>query len=91
MTDSYRVFVHLVDEAGQIIVQSDAEPAGWQRPTTGWAVGEYIVDQHVLQLPDDHLPQGLQLRIGLYETQSGDRLPAGDGDAFLAPLDNWQD
>jgi hypothetical protein len=91
MTDSYRVFVHLVDEAGQIIAQSDAEPAGWQRPTTGWAVGEYIVDQHAIQLPDDPLPQGLQLRIGLYEAQSADRLPVGDGDAFLAPLDNWQD
>ncbi|MGD8807548.1 MAG: glycosyltransferase family 39 protein [Chloroflexota bacterium] len=86
MTESYRVFVHLVDDAGQIIAQSDAEPAGWRRPTTGWAVGEYIVDQHVIQLPGDPLPDDLRLLIGLYEAQSRDRLVTGGGDFFPVPL-----
>jgi len=86
MTDSYRVFVHVLDEEGQIVAQSDAEPAGWSRPTTGWLAGEYVVDQHLLQLPEGVSLSGLSLRIGLYEGESGDRLPTAVGDAFTAPL-----
>jgi hypothetical protein len=85
MPVGYRVFIHMVDENGQIVAQSDAEPAAWTRPTTGWAVGEYIVDQHVLQLPDGLLLDDLALRIGLYEVQNGQRLPVNGEDAFQAP------
>jgi len=83
MIESYRVFVHLVDENGQIGAQSDAEPAAWSRPTTGWAVGEYVVDQHLLRLPDAVQLADWALRIGLYDARSGTRLPVGDQDAFL--------
>ena len=47
----YRVFVHLLNAQGQLVAQSDAEPAGWTRPTTGWLPGEFVVDAHQLQLP----------------------------------------
>ena len=50
MDTSYRVFVHVLDENGDIIAQSDAEPVGWTRPTTGWASSEYIVDRHCCRL-----------------------------------------
>ena len=86
MTMSYRVFVHLVDEAGQIVAQSDAEPAGWTRPTTGWAPGEYVVDEHVLTVPAEAPAGPFSLRVGLYGASTGERLPAGEGDfATLAP------
>jgi len=87
MSESYRVFVHLIDADGQIIAQSDAEPAAWNRPTTGWAAGEYVVDPHTLQLPEGQSLNDLVLRIGLYEAQSGDRLPTGGSDAFESSLD----
>ena len=48
---SYRVFVHLVDDRGEIVAQADGEPAQWARPTTGWAPQEFIVDEHILALP----------------------------------------
>ncbi len=83
---SYRVFVHLVDESGQIRAQSDAEPAAWSRPTTGWAVGEYIVDEHMLQIPAGLSADALALRIGLYDALSGQRLALDGEDAFVAPL-----
>ena len=35
------VFVHLVDEAGNIRGYGDSEPGGGQFPTTGWLPGEY--------------------------------------------------
>jgi len=82
----YRVFVHLVDENGSLITQSDGEPANWSRPTTGWAAGEYITDPHQLTLPVD-LPTGpLTLRVGLYDPESGQRLQTPTGDFVTIPL-----
>ena len=71
---SYRVFVHLVDESGQIITQSDGEPANWSRPTTGWAAGEFIIDGHTLTLPNGSLPVSAVLRVGLYDPETAERL-----------------
>ena len=31
--------MHIFDESGQLVAQSDSEPAGWSQPTTGWVVG----------------------------------------------------
>ena len=77
---SYRVFVHLVDANGNLIAQSDGEPANWTRPTPGWTPGEYITDPHTLTTPDP-LPDGpLTLRIGLYDPATGTRLQTSSGD-----------
>lgn len=80
LSTGYHVFVHLVDEQGTILAQSDAVPAHWTRPTTGWLPGEYIVDTHTLSWPAT-LPEGsLEWRVGLYDPDTGTRLPAGDLD-----------
>ena len=50
------------------------------------AVGETIVDQHVLQLPNGLLLDDLTLRIGLYDARNGQRLPVNGEDAFQAPM-----
>lgn len=85
-TIGYHVFVHLVDEAGNILAQSDAVPAGWTRPTTGWLPGEYVVDVHTLTLPSG-LPSGqLAFRIGLYDPVTGERLSVNGTDAVLITL-----
>lgn len=86
MPTSYRVFVHLVDEEGQIITQSDGVPAGWTRPTTSWAPGEYVVDRHTLAWPDDLPVKAAQLRVGLYDPANGLRLPVGEMDALMLPI-----
>ena len=82
----YRVFVHLVDATGAIVAQSDAAPAGWTRPTTGWLPGEVVLDTHTLTLPST-LPDGpLALRVGLYDPDTGARLLSGAADfAAIAP------
>ncbi|NKQ35121.1 MAG: hypothetical protein HF973_05830 [Chloroflexi bacterium] len=79
---SYRVFVHLLDENGQIIAQDDAEPANWNRPTTGWTAGEYILDEHTLTLPAELRDGPFTLRIGLYDPATGERLPTAEGDVY---------
>ena len=82
----YRVFVHLLNAQGQIVAQSDAEPAGWTRPTTGWLPGEFIVDEHQLQLPAA-LPAGsYALQAGLYDAASGQRLSGSSNPAGVVLL-----
>lgn len=83
METSYRVFVHLIDEGGAILAQSDAEPAQWARPTTGWVRDEYVIDTHVLSLPAQ-LPEGeLRLRVGLFDAETGQRLQVAGGAEFV--------
>ncbi|MCB8965479.1 MAG: hypothetical protein H6660_01165 [Ardenticatenaceae bacterium] len=82
---NYSVFVHLVDAEGQLLTQSDGQPANWTRPTTGWAAGEYIIDTHQLTLPDT-LPANLSLHIGLYDPDTNLRLQAGTNDFVTIPL-----
>lgn len=85
LPDSYHVFVHLVDETGRIVAQSDQIPAAWTRPTTGWLPGEYVVDTHSLSLPDDLPPGRLHLRAGLYNPATGERLMTDSGDYAALP------
>ena len=71
---SYRVFVHLRDAAGLPAIQSDAVPAQWTRPTTGWAVGEFIVDTHTLVVGAGTASGDYSLVAGLYDPATGERL-----------------
>jgi hypothetical protein len=74
-TASYLVFIHLVDEDGNIVSQLDTVPAGGARPTSGWRAGEIVSDAHVLPIPDE-LPPGLyRLNVGIYNPDDGTRLP----------------
>jgi hypothetical protein len=85
MPTSYRVFIHLVDGDGQILAQADGEPANWSRPTTGWVPGEYIFDDHTLTLPPN-LPADANLRIGLYDPTTNQRLQTETGDFVTVPF-----
>ena len=78
MAASYHVFVHLRGPAGTLLAQSDAMPAGWQRPTTGWQPGEYVVDRHTLTIPAEAPAGEYWLEAGLY-LPGGGRLAAADG------------
>lgn len=81
MTESYRVFVQLLDETGQLAAQSDAVPAGWARPTTGWQPGEFIVDVHTLTLPET-MP-GTEYRLIAGMVGEDGRLLTEAGDDFI--------
>ncbi|MDM8520024.1 hypothetical protein QUF64_08255 [Anaerolineales bacterium HSG6] len=71
----YTVFVHLLDEAGNLVAGRDAQPRDGTYPTTIWSPEEQIPDNHPLILPAD-LPSGsYQFAIGLYHQPTGQRLP----------------
>jgi hypothetical protein len=87
--DDYTVFVHLLDDQGQVIAQHDAPPVGGFRPTTTWIPGEAISDKHGLLIPEDVAPGEYELVAGLYLPQTGERLkvvgPGGEetGDSVM--------
>jgi len=76
---SYRVFLHLVGTDGELVAQSDGEPANWTRPTTGWLPGEVVLDERALDIPADTLPGEYILLCGLYDLATGERLATADG------------
>lgn len=80
----YKVFLHLLDAAGNGVTQRDSEPVGGSRPTTGWGAGEQIADNHGLLLPSDLPPGRYSLRLGLYDAfDSEARLMTGDQDGLM--------
>jgi hypothetical protein len=78
----YQVFVHLLNEAGEKIMQRDGQPVQWMRPTSSWQPGEQITDRYGFDLPNDLPPGAYTIVVGLYDPVSGQRLPvsAGPGD-----------
>jgi len=66
----FKVFVHLVDANGAILAQRDAFPMNDRYPHSLWLPDEIVVDTY-------HLPAisgGAELRIGLYDPQTAQRL-----------------
>jgi uncharacterized membrane protein len=74
-TTNYKVFVHLISDDERVLAQHDSEPANALRPTTMWLAGEYVQDDHRITLTNQ-VPSGVyRLVVGLYDPQSGARLP----------------
>ncbi len=88
MTDSYRVFVHLIGPGEAVVAQSDGVPAAWSRPTTGWAVGEVVTETREVAVPADLPPGKYRLQVGLYLPNDGrPKMETGE-DAWV--IENWR-
>lgn len=81
VSTAYTVFVQLLTPEGQVIAQSDQQPAGWTRPTTSWIEDEYIADTHLLDNWSLPAYSGTAtVIVGLYDAQTGfRRVPTADG------------
>ncbi len=76
MRDDYSVFVHLVDEEGLTIAQTDTMPGGGQRPTSQWSAGETRVERYTVTIPAAaYTPDRGRWAVGLYDHKTGQRLP----------------
>jgi hypothetical protein len=81
---AYKVFVHVLDAAGQqVVAQRDAEPQDGKAPTAGWVVGEVIDDEYALTLPTTLAPGDYPIELGVYDPRSGDRLRLANGENRL--------
>jgi len=71
MEDDYTVFVHLLDAEGNIVAQGDSPPVQGHYPTTMWAVGEMVRDEHPLVGPPEAVARGVRFAVGWYSAQEG--------------------
>src|SRR5574341_478433 len=79
---SYTVFIHLVEVggSGSPIAQSDGIPRSGLYPTDLWLPGGLVDDVHTLELPRELPPGFYELRVGLYDLATGQRLPGPNSD-----------
>jgi len=81
---SYAVFVHLLDEQGDIVAQRDSVPGQGTLPTTSWVEGEVILDPYEIPISSDVPPGTYTIIVGMYDASTAERLPVFDsGSHFL--------
>jgi 4-amino-4-deoxy-L-arabinose transferase-like glycosyltransferase len=72
--EDYTVFVHLLNEHGDLVGQGDGLPVSGRYPTSAWSPGELILDRHVISLASEIAPGRYTLVGGLYRASDGTRL-----------------
>ncbi|MBN1316417.1 MAG: hypothetical protein JXA42_13160 [Anaerolineales bacterium] len=86
--ESFKIFVHVVDEkTNAIVAQQDFIPGNWQNPTDLWQAGDYVRDELLIDLTN--VPSGeYRVQVGIYKPESGERLqtfpPWQDNAAILS-------
>ena len=84
---SYKVFVHLLDPENKVVAQHDSSPAYGRWPTTSWVKGQAVVDEHSLSFRDYRYSGQVLVEVGLYDTQTLQRLATGGGeDRVVLPI-----
>lgn len=79
---NYKVFNHVVGADARPVGQQDSEPLDGAVKMVAWRPGEVLKDTHVVPVQPGTLPGEYQLIVGLYDPESGRRLPvAGGGDS----------
>lgn len=75
----YSAFVHLVDGEGHTVAQADGAPRHGLEPLPHFAPGEAVTDCRALLVPRGaHMGQ-YTLRAGLYDPDTGERVPVLTG------------
>jgi 4-amino-4-deoxy-L-arabinose transferase-like glycosyltransferase len=65
------IFVQLLDDGGNVRAQYD----GLDIPAVGWQEGDFLAQRHTLSLPDDLSPGRYWVQFGVYDVETGNRLP----------------
>lgn len=71
------IFVHIVDEAGQVAAQADGDPLMGLYPFSFIAEWTLLEDVHLAELPG---PGPYTVYVGVWDPASGERLPVRGGD-----------
>jgi uncharacterized membrane protein len=78
VSGDFTVFAHLVGTDERIVAQHDGQPDEGRHPTSHWVEGEIIEDEHVLVPATGYGPGDYSLFAGMYDLESGERLPVYD-------------
>ena len=84
----YKVFLHVLDNAGNIVGQRDSEPGGGAHLTTLWTPGETVTDNYGVPIHPATPPGEYRVEMGMYDAETGRRLVTldGEGQIWLEPL-----
>ncbi|MFC1960661.1 ArnT family glycosyltransferase [Chloroflexota bacterium] len=86
VAEDYQIFLHVTD-GENVVATWDHGPGNGQYNTSLWEQGEYIEDQLWVQLMEDVPPGTYHVLMGLYNAETGERLPVQVGaeirDSFL--------
>jgi hypothetical protein len=75
LSQRYKVFVHVINAQGKLVAQHDGEPQVGADPTDEWKPGQVVCDFHMVSLDHPSSPGLYSIRVGLYDEDSGKRLP----------------
>lgn len=64
---NWTVFVHLVNEQGDIVAEHNSQPQAGLFPMSLWSTGDWVEDPHPLVLPHTLQPGRYALRVGWYK------------------------
>jgi 4-amino-4-deoxy-L-arabinose transferase-like glycosyltransferase len=84
---SYTAFVHLLDDNGQVQGQHDTPPMDGDAPTSGWVVGQVVVDEYAIPVAESAQPGHLTIEVGMYDHKGIIRLPIVDAEGYVFPDD----
>jgi Dolichyl-phosphate-mannose-protein mannosyltransferase len=83
-TYDYSVFIHVDDPFGRTLAQSDSLPVQGTLPPTRWPPGFAVTDVHRISLPKTAPAGPLRVIVGLYRTDTMERLWPSDAHGRLA-------
>ncbi len=84
ISENWLVFVHLSNAQEQVVAQTDGIPVQGTRLTVSWRAAEVLLDERALFVPADLPPGAYTLWVGLYDPETGARLPVSGADADVA-------
>jgi hypothetical protein len=80
----YSIFIHLLDQHGNLLGQLDGVPYNGLYPLFNWQPGQIITDTRPLP-PLDNFDQLDTIAVGIYDPATGARLPATDAQGKALP------
>lgn len=78
--NDYTIFVHLLNDANDLIAGDDHKPLAGRFPTQTWLPGDVVSSRHTLILPPDLAAGRYRLNLGFYLLETGERLPVTNAD-----------
>jgi len=76
----YTIFVHLIgppnpETHSTVWAQVDEQPGGGTFPTSQWRVGQTIIENYTLKIPENAPPGEYTVEVGMYLLETGERVP----------------
>jgi len=83
MDEGYTVFRHVIGPDGRLAGQKDSWPCDGDYPTSFWMRGEVVTDESVIPFSTGAGSGEYRIELGLYDSVTGQRLPAISNGARL--------